>query len=93
MGICGRHLALHEQLLIIKKLASKVSLIRLAYCFKVFQYDILEDYFISNLNAKYYLKRFTAITTYEIFLSKWIRWPISSDISLHYWEKCLELIK
>ena len=91
LGICGRHLTLDEQLLIIKKLPDKDALIKIAHCFKVLQYDILLDYLNSYFDSITYLANFTR--DYEVFLRRWVLWPIKLDVIYKYWQRCLKIIQ
>jgi hypothetical protein len=91
LALCGRPLALHEQLVVIKNVADKEILLKLTSCFKVTNSAIFNDYFNSNFNNAEYIKSFT--TDFETFLRNWVRIPIPREKLLPYFQICLRISK
>ena len=90
-GICGKHLSLDKQLLIIKN-AKKYFLMDVWQCHKALNYDILRDYFLSQKESKDYLASFKEENTYKIFKKKWIKWDVDNEEIEEFYEKCMNII-
>ena len=90
-GICGKHLPLDKQLLIIKN-TKKSFLMDVWQCHKALNYDILRDYFLSQKEKKEYLTSFREENTYKVFRKKWIKWDVDNEEIEEFYEKCMNIV-
>ena len=90
-GLCGKHLALHEQLMVItlaRSKTDKANLLRLSICFNTLQYDMIVDFLNSSLSGQEYLNNFVT-AGYTAFLDRWVRWQTSLPKLKQYWKQCV----
>ena len=95
LALCGRPLALHEQLAVIKNTDDDKDMLRKLFnCFDVLDAlhsEILDDYFNSTFTNAEYISSFAQ--DYDTFVKKWISIPIPKTKMLPYFEECMRIIK